>query len=341
MVLYPISVLGQGSQTSTIVMDIDSGRILYENNANQRKLIASTTKILTAILVLENLDINKEITVGKEVLKMYGTNIYIQVGEKMKAIDLLYGLLLRSGNDAAVVLAIATSGSEENFVKLMNEKAQKIGMSNSTFSNPHGLDEETKNYSTAHDMALLSSYAYKNKTYREIVSTKKYVATMLDKTYLWYNRNKLLSQYKYCTGGKNGYTPAAGKTLVTTATKDGLNLTIVTLNDGDIYSTHKKLYEKTFSEYQNYTIVDKENFNIPSDTKEKTYYIKKSFSYPLKEQETEKIKTLININNSSKTKTGQIKIYLGDSKIGEIPIYQTTQKKKVTLLNKLKKLLFG
>ena len=228
---------------STIVMDLDSGRILYEKNANQKRLIASITKIMTAIVAIEEGDLTEKITVGEEVLSMYGTNIYVEVGEKMKLRDLLYGLLLRSGNDASVVIAKAIAGSEEKFVNLMNKKAQKIGMKNTIFKNPHGLDEETENYSTAYDMALLSKYAYKNKTYRNIVSTDKYEVSTGKKTYLWYNRNKLLTTYEYCTGGKNGYTPRAGKTLVTTASKKGLNLTIVTLSDGDIYNNHIDLYE--------------------------------------------------------------------------------------------------
>ena len=174
-------------------MDLDSGRVLYQENIKEKKLIASTTKILTAIVTLENASLDKEVIIGDEVLKMYGTNIYIEVGEKITIKDLLYGLLLRSGNDAAVALAVAVSGSEEEFVKLMNKKAQDIGMKDSSFTNPHGLDDDTKNYSTAYDMALLSRYAYQNKTYRKIVGTKKYVTKTKDKTYLWYNRNKLLS----------------------------------------------------------------------------------------------------------------------------------------------------
>ena len=200
-------------------MDLDSGRILYEKNAEQRRLIASITKIMTAIVAIEEGDLTEKITVGEEVLSMYGTNIYVEVGEKMKLRDLLYGLLLRSGNDASVVIAKAIAGSEEKFVDMMNQKAKEIGMKNTTFKNPHGLDEESENYSTAYDMALLSKYAYKNKTYRNIVSTNKYEVSTGKKTYLWYNRNKLLTTYEYCTGGKNGYTPRAGKTLVTTASK--------------------------------------------------------------------------------------------------------------------------
>lgn len=324
------NVYASDSSSSSIVMDIDSGRILYSKNPKEKRLIASTTKILTAIVTLENANLEKNVEIGEEVLKMYGTNIYVEVGEKMKIKDLLYGLLLRSGNDASVALAVAVSKNEEDFVKLMNQKAEEIGMKDSTFSNPHGLDEETKNYSTAYDMALLSKYAYQNKTYRKISQTKKYVLSTGEKTYLWYNRNKLLSNYEYCTGGKNGYTPSAGKTLVTTASKDNLNLTIVSLNDSDIYNNHENLYEKVFSKYKNYTIVDKDEFEIDKSFYEGKPYLKESFTYPLTEEETNNIKTKVNITNSkSKTgKVGNISIYLKEKKIGEVDIYNKATKKE-------------
>ena len=165
IIIFPINVFA----SSTMVMDNDSGRILYENNSNERRLIASTTKIMTCILVLENSDLSKKITVGDEILKVYGTNIYVEVGEILTIKDLLYGLMLRSGNDAAIVLANNIFNSEDEFIHKMNDKAKEIGMNNTVFNNPHGLDEETKNYSTAYDMALLAKYAYKNKMYRNII----------------------------------------------------------------------------------------------------------------------------------------------------------------------------
>lgn len=314
---------------STIVMDLDSGRIFYEKNANQKRLIASITKIMTAIVAIEEGDLTEKITVGEEVLSMYGTNIYIEVGEKMKLRDLLYGLLLRSGNDASVVIAKAIAGSEEKFVNLMNKKAQEIGMKNTIFKNPHGLDEETENYSTAYDMALLSKYAYKNKTYRNIVSTDKYEVSTGKKTYLWYNRNKLLTTYEYCTGGKNGYTPRAGKTLVTTASKKGLNLTIVTLSDGDIYNNHIDLYEDFFSKYKRYKIIDKNNFRIDKEFVDEDVYLEDSFYYPLTSNEVNDIKTVVHfLDDSATDEIGTIEIFLSNQKIGELPIYRKIKKKE-------------
>lgn len=314
---------------STIVMDLDSGRIFYEKNANQKRLIASITKIMTAIVAIEEGDLTEKITVGEEVLSMYGTNIYIEVGEKMKLRDLLYGLLLRSGNDASVVIAKAIAGSEEKFVNLMNKKAQEIGMKNTIFKNPHGLDEETENYSTAYDMALLSKYAYKNKTYRNIVSTDKYEVSTGKKTYLWYNRNKLLTTYEYCTGGKNGYTPRAGKTLVTTASKNGLSLTIVTLSDGDIYNNHIDLYEDFFSKYKRYKIIDKNKFRIDKEFVDEDVYLEDSFYYPLTSNEVNDIKTVVHfLDDSATDEIGTIEIFLSNQKIGELPIYRKIKKKE-------------
>lgn len=350
LLFNPLVINAQDTAKSSIVMDLDSGRILYDKNVKEKRLIASTTKILTAIVTIENADLDKVVEIGEEILTMYGTNIYIEVGEKITIKDLLYGLLLRSGNDASVALAVAVSGSQKEFVKKMNKKAKEIGMEDSEFSNPHGLDEETQNYSTAYDMALLSRYAYQNKIYREIVGTSKYTVSTGEKTYLWYNRNKLLSNYEYCTGGKNGYTPSAGKTLVTTASKNDLNLTVVTLNDPNEYETHKILYENIFDNYQKYTIIDKNNFSIDSSFYDGNPYIKESFAYPLTLEETEKIKTILNISKTKTEKIGTIKIYLEDNKIGEIPIYdnKTTKKEesffskiKNYLLENLKKLMLG
>ena len=319
---------------SSIVMDLDSGRVLYENNADEERLIASITKIMTCIIALEEGDLDKEIKAGDEILKMYGTSIYLELNEKMKLIDLLYGLMLRSGNDASVVIAKVVAGSEEEFVKMMNEKAKEIGMTNTTFSNPHGLDEETKNYSTARDMAILSRYAYKNKTYRKIIGTEEYRVKTDNKSYLWYNRMKLLGDYKYCTGGKNGYTPSAGKTLVTTHKKGNLKITVVTLYDNDEYNNHERLAEYAFDNYSNYDIVDKNDFDLVID--DNKYYVNKSFSYPLTDSEKDNVKVLASIDDSIKSgKVGNINISLNNKTLKKIPLYIKEEKKKENFFTKL------
>lgn len=326
--IFPISAVADSSKSS-IVMDLDSGRVLYENDANHQRLIASITKIMTAILAIENGDLDKKVVVGEEVLSMYGTNIYVEVGEKMTMRDLIYGLLLRSGNDAAVVIAKEIGGTEAKFVQMMNSKAREIGMKNTVFKNPHGLDEVTENYSTAYDMALLSKYAFSNKIYRKIVATKKYEVSTGKKTYLWYNRNRLLDNYKYCTGGKNGYTPSAGKTLVSTASKGNLNLTIVSLNDGDSYSNHQNLYENMLSKYHRYKIVDKDSFVVSKEFSHKNVYLKKSFYYPLTDSEINDIRTVVHFfDSSSSDKVGVVDIYLNNQKIGNLSIYEQEKKKE-------------
>ena len=310
-------------------MEEKSGRILESSDINNKKLIASITKIMTCIIALENNNnLEKVIKVPNEVLKMYGTNIYIEVGEEIKIIDLLYGLMLRSGNDAALTLAIATAGSGENFVKLMNKKAQELGMNNTIFNNPHGLDEDTKNYSTAYDMSLLARYAYKNKIYRKIIKTKKYTCKSSIKSYLWYNRVSILNNYKYSLGGKNGYTPKAGKTLVSYAKKDNMTLIGVSLHDSNIYDTHEDLFEKNFKKYKLYKIVDKDNFSYNKKLFSEDIYLKESFYYPLKENELTNISTIINITNSNNTIPGKIIIKLNNKEIGSINIYRKKQNKR-------------
>ncbi len=319
---------------SSIVMDLDSGRVLYENNADEERLIASITKIMTCIIAIEQGDLDSEVEAGDEILKMYGTSIYLELNEKMKLIDLLYGLMLRSGNDASVVIAKVVAGTEEKFVEMMNEKAKEIGMTNTTFSNPHGLDEETKNYSTARDMAILSRYAYKNKTYRKIIGTEEYRVKTDNKSYLWYNRMKLLGDYKYCTGGKNGYTPSAGKTLVTTHKKGNLKITVVTLYDNDEYNNHERLAEYAFDNYSNYDIVDKNDFDLVID--DNKYYVNKSFSYPLTESEKDNVKVLASIDDSlNNGKVGNINISLNNKTLKKIPLYIKEEKKKENFFTKL------
>ena len=326
------------SGRSAILIDNESGRILYEKDIDTKRLIASTTKIMTCIIALENGNLDDIVTVGDEVLTMYGTNIYIEVGEKMSLRDLLYGLMLRSGNDASVVIAKHIGGTIDDFVKMMNAKASELGMKNTVYNNSHGLDEETKNYSTAYDLALLSKYASQNPTYLEITSTKKYATSNDTKSYLWYNRNKLIS-YKKMTSGKTGYTPDAGKTIVSTASNGNLNLTAVSLNDGNIYTTSENLYEYGFSNYKQYLILDKNNFKIDSNFYKEKIYIKSSFSYPLTEIEKENIKVLVKLNKFTNLKNddpiGTVNVYLDNNEIYSDYVYVSTE--KLSIFERIKK----
>lgn len=345
ILVMPINVFGLSlSCRSCVLMDSDSGRVLYEKDKDNPRLIASITKIMTAILAIESDRLEEEVTVGEEVLTMYGSNIYIELGEKMKLLDMVYGLMLRSGNDAAIVIAYFIGGSEENFVKMMNDKAKEIGMTNTVFNNPHGLDEVTQNKSTAYDMALLSSYASHNDTYMKIVGTKKYSVQTDKKSYLWYNRNKLLGSYSYATGGKTGYTPSAGRTLVTNASHNNLNLTAVTLNDGNEYISHETMYNYGFENYKNYVILDKNKFKVDNAYYPNQIYIKESFKYPLTEVEKENVKVLVKLTKLDKInnndEVGIVIVKLAGQEIYSEKVYVRVNKEKKNFFQKIWSWLF-
>ena len=327
------------SARSAILMDIDSNRILYEENINEVRSVASISKIMTALLAIESGKLDEVVVVGEEIEKSYGSGIYIKVGEKLILRDLVYGLMLRSGNDAALAIAKYVGGTVEEFVKMMNEKASAIGMKNTTFNNPSGLDQEKGNYSTAYDMAILTSYAMKNEEYKKITGTKKYTLTTNMNTYSWINKNKLLSIYKYTTGGKTGFTEIAKRTLVSTASKDNTNLVVVTLNDGNDWQDHQNLFEYGFSNYRNLKILEKGNITIYNDDYYEDYklYVKNDFSYLIGANEKNnlifKYEVEKNRNIKNDDKIGVLKIYLGDKKIHEEEIF-------VKIVNNNKKSFF-
>ncbi len=330
ILLMPINVSAFGSNAKgAILMDMDSGRILYSKSAHYTQSVASISKIMTAIIAIENGNINKKITVGDEVLKSYGSGIYVKPGEKIKLEDLIYGLMLRSGNDAALAISEEIAGSEEKFVDLMNKKAQKLNMKDTTFNNSSGLDEKEfkGNFSSAYDMALLMSYAMKNKNFRKIVKTKKHVVKTNKNTYVWHNKNKLLATYKYTIGGKTGYTKKAKRTLVTAASKDQLKLVVVTINDGNDWQDHKKLYEEAFEKYKSYTLLDRGKITIFGDNyyQNDRLYIKKSLKYPLLEIETNSLLLKYNLTKKRKCKTGDIigkaELYQNNKKVNSVNIY--------------------
>lgn len=311
----------------TMLMEMSNNRILFAENMHTIRSVASISKIMTAILAIESDKINNQIIIGEEIEGSYGSGIYIKQNEELKIIDLVYGLMLRSGNDAANAIAYHISGNNDDFVKLMNQKAKEIGMINTTFNNSSGLDTPKSNYSTAYDMAVLTSYAMKNELYRKVVFTKKYSLKTNMNTYIWHNKNKLLNSYKYTTGGKTGFTEIAKRTLVTTASKNDLDLVAVTLNDGNDFLDHKKLYEEAFNIYTNYKIIKKGNINIINEKYYPNYdfYVKNSFSYPLTNLETDNIILKFEIEQKkeikSNNKIGQLIIKLGDLEIYRDDIY--------------------
>ena len=243
--IFPCRILAvETSAASAILMDADSGRVLYERNADRKMLIASTTKILTALVAIEEGDLHDSVKVSREAAYTEGSAMYLTEGETLTLETLLYGVLLCSGNDAAVAVAQHVGGSVKGFVALMNEKAQELGMEHSSFANPNGLDDE-QHYSTARDMAKLARAALENETLMRIASTRS--VTIGGRTMT--NHNKLLHYVDGCLGLKTGYTKAAGRTLVSCAEKNGQRLIAVTLQDGNDWADHQALYEYGFSAY--------------------------------------------------------------------------------------------
>ena len=331
---------------SYILMDESTGRVLLSKDANNPRLIASITKIMTCIIVLENTDIDNIVTVDESIFKAYGSGIYIQVGEEISVKDLLYGLMLRSGNDAAIMLSTYISNNEEEFVKLMNNKAKEIGMKNTIFTNSSGLDEKGGNYSTAYDMALLTKYAMNNEIYKQIVSTKEYKVKTNYKSYIWNNKNKLL-RYDYITGGKTGYTEKAHRTLVSTASIDNMNLIVVTLNDSNDWDTHISLYEYAKDNYISYKVLNKSKFKIENDSYFKgNLYIKNDVYIPFKKEETGSLISHIKLYKIKNYKDDDVvginQIIYKDEVIYEENIYIDKEyiKPKENLLQKLKKWLY-
>lgn len=232
------------SAEAAILMHADSGRVLYEKNADEHMLIASTTKIMTAIVVLEHCELDDLVEVDSRSAGIEGSSMYLKAGESYTVEDLLYGLLLVSGNDAASALALHVADSMEEFAELMNAKAAELGMTESSFKNAHGLDEEG-HYSTARDMAKLAAYCMGNEDFARIAGTVSH--TVGEQTLV--NHNRLLREYDGCLGLKTGYTMAAGRTLVTCAERDGARYVCVTLNDPDDWDDHKALYDWAFANY--------------------------------------------------------------------------------------------
>lgn len=245
--------------------------------------------------------------------------------------------------DAALAIANYVGGSVEDFVELMNKKAKELKMNNTTFNNPSGLDQEKGNYSTSYDMALLTSYAMSLDEYKKITGTKKYFLKTNKNTYNWINKNKLLSIYKYTTGGKTGYTEIAKRTLVSTASKDNINLVVVTLNDGNDWQDHQNLFEYGFSNYSNIKILKKGNLNIYNEKYYKDYklYIKNNFSYLIENSEEDslvlKYELEKNRNIKNGDKVGIVKVYFGDKNIHNEDIFVKEIKlKKKSMLEKIK-----
>nr|WP_204524915.1 D-alanyl-D-alanine carboxypeptidase family protein [Priestia abyssalis] len=334
-IFVPSAAAGSVSAQSAVLIEQHTGRVLYGKDVHKKLRIASITKIMTAILAIESGKMEDYITVSNSAVGTEGSSLYLVPNEKIKLKDLVYGLMLRSGNDAAVAIAEYVGGSLDGFVYLMNQKAREIGMVNTEFANPHGLDDHENHYSTAYDMAILMKYAMDNEQFQEISGTKLYRSPHPEEEWdrVWKNKNKLLtSLYPYCTGGKTGYTKRAKRTLVTTASKDGMDLIAVTLNAPSDWNDHIWMYEMGFDKFEPTKVVKKGKIDDINDPYyEKKVYVKRDFVYPLEKDEKGSIKieaTLIKPNKelwkdeqNIPDIVGRLDIYQEDEEIGRLPIY--------------------
>ena len=235
---------------SAILVDGDTGRVLFEKKPHEKRLIASITKLMTALVVIEAFpDLTQKVTVKKEWTGVEGSSMYLSAGESLMVETLLYGLLLQSGNDAAVALAGACAGDTERFVEWMNLRAESLGMYDTHFSNPNGLNDE-EHYSTAYDMSLLALECLKHPRLMEIMSTRS--VTLEGRSFT--NHNKLLWRYEGCIGMKTGYTQKAGRTLVSAAERNGQKLICVTLHDPDDWEDHTALLDYGFNYYPKHVL---------------------------------------------------------------------------------------
>ena len=260
--LYSETVSGDfcHNAKSAVIIDAKSGAVLFEKNAHTRLPMASTTKIMTALAVLENASPDTVIEIPKEAAGVEGSSIYLRAGETMTVKELLYGLLLESGNDAATALAIGVFGSVEGCCDYMNERCHNMGLVDTNFENPHGLDSEN-HYTTAYELALITKEAMKNSLFRQIVSTENYIVQGENPKY-FSNHNRLLKTYEHAVGVKTGYTSKSGRCLVSAGTDGDEEYIAVTLNDPLDWQDHKDMHTYAFSNFDSIEIADKKTFYV-------------------------------------------------------------------------------
>ena len=308
-----------------ILMDAGSGRVLTGKNTEQELAIASTTKIMTALVALETGNLSDKVTVKQNHLKE-GSSMYLRAGEVLTLEELLYGLLLPSGNDAAECIAAhcggsGGSGGSAQFVRWMNEKAKALGMEHTSFANPSGLDEMGHS-SCALDMARLAAYAMQNPTFARIVSTR--TASVGTRTMT--NHNKLLASYSGCVGLKTGYTGDAGRTLVTCAERDGMRLIAVTLHDGSDWADHAALYDYGFSAYALSSGAKKGEAygSVSVDGQSVSAVAAESFRYPTAENEALSVRAELPQTVSAPVRKGQtfgtLVISCGETEVGRVDL---------------------
>lgn len=310
------------SAQSAVLIEAFSGRVLYEKNENAKLPVASTTKIVTAIVIIENCDLDKIITINNNSVGIEGSSVYLQAGEQLTIRDLLYCLMLRSGNDSAVALAYECSGSIEGFAKLMNKYSQSLGATNTNFVNPHGLHNDN-HYTSAHDLALITANAMNNPEFEQISSCKEItICKGKENQRHLVNKNKLLNSYKNSNGVKTGYTKIAGRCFVGSAKQDNMQLVAVVINCGPMFEDCSVMLDYGFNRYTMRQIVLQNELcaEVKDNSKklDAVLLCPEAFSYPI--TNGEKIEIKLNVptsidNASSQQEIGDIQVLLDNQLI--------------------------
>ena len=320
------------------VLEQDSKRVLYQKDMDTMRANASTTKIVTAITVIqhcENLD--EVITVHNKSIGIEGTSIYLRKDEQLSVRDLLYGLMLRSGNDSAVALAYHIGGTQDQFVDMMNELCISVGTKNTHFANPHGLDED-EHYTTAYDLALVTAYALNNPIFKEIVSTKHHTipATNISDARYLTNKNRLLNSLDGCVGVKTGFTSRAGRCLVSAIERNGITLVCVVLNCGPMFEESVALLNSAYNEYNfsPITVANEPIYNeyyIDNVRGQLNLYTDETYIFPIKDSEKDKLRVVYKLNELTKNvKEGEI--------VGEISVFYDNHLQKTLKLYTINKI---
>ena len=343
----------QTSAQSMLLLENSTNRVLYERNADKKRPMASTTKIVTAITVIENEgNLERTVKVPSVAVGVEGSSVYLERDEELKIIDLLHGLMLQSGNDCAVALAVIVGGSVEKFAEMMNATAKKAGATNSNFVNPHGLHDDN-HYTTARDLALISSYAMKNPVFESIVATKRYTMPWKGRDYdrVVINKNKILSTFDGGDGIKTGYTKKAGRCLVSSATRDGMRVICVVLDCGPMFEDCGALMEQAFSEYKLEKVCGTDKMCTVPVKEGKADFVdcapEKELYYPLKEGEKDLIDCRIEKADGltapvgAGVEVGKIKITLANRLLFEEKLVTIKGVNELDYLDRLKEVIGG
>lgn len=338
---------------SAVVIDQRTDRILYAKNIDEEKAMASTTKIMTAIVAIENGDLDDIVTISENAAGIEGSSIYLEEGEQLTLKELLYGLMLRSGNDAAYAIGEHIGGGNiENFIDMMNRKAEEVNANNTHFTNPHGLDHE-KHYTTARDLAKITSNAMENKTFKKIVSTKK--TTISWPNHEWnrslQNKNKMLWNYNGGNGVKTGYTSKAGKCLVSSALQNDMQLISVVLKANDIWKESSDILDYSFEKYNPYTIVKKDDYlqsiSVENGGKDRIKtYSSKDIIIPVSEGELDELDIRIDLPKKIEAPVikeqiiGKLEIFIHGEKIDSTDIYVKENIEHKSPKNMFKKFMY-